>query len=161
MTNETTGAMGTEGLPVPPTPSRAIPSRSSTCRSARDWPAYAGAPFRRCRPGAPVALRRGADLPGRAWKKPRRRKKAILLLVLLGLLAMLATLVSWYLIFRQPIPLPIPVIPNGGLPAYTTSIYGANGPMGIAVSPDGDRIYVADTEGDPGSPGLRRGAATS
>jgi DNA-binding beta-propeller fold protein YncE len=77
----------------------------------------------------------------------RRRRKAILLLLLLGLLAMLVTIAIWYLLFRQPIT-PLPVIPESRLPAYTTSIYGANNPVGIAVSPDGSRIYAAETEGD-------------
>jgi DNA-binding beta-propeller fold protein YncE len=78
----------------------------------------------------------------------KRRRKAILALLLLGLLAMLATIALWYLLFRQPIPVPLPGIPDTKLPAYATSIYGTSNPMGIAVSPDGDRIYVAQTEGD-------------
>jgi DNA-binding beta-propeller fold protein YncE len=78
----------------------------------------------------------------------RRRRKRALLLLLLGLLAMLATIAIWYLLFRQPIPVPLPIIPDAKLPSYATSIYGTNNPMGIAVSPDGNRIYVADTEGE-------------
>jgi len=78
----------------------------------------------------------------------RRRRKAIFALFLLGLLAMLATITIWYLVFRQPIPVPLPIIPDAKLPAYATSIFGTNNPMGIAVSPDGNRIYVADTEGE-------------
>jgi DNA-binding beta-propeller fold protein YncE len=77
----------------------------------------------------------------------RRRRKAILLLFLLGLLAFLITIVVWYLIFRQPIN-PLPVIPASEIPAYSTSIYGAQRPMGVAVSTSGDRIYVTQTAGD-------------
>jgi tripartite motif-containing protein 71 len=81
--------------------------------------------------------------------EPRKqRRKAILALLLLGLLAMLATIAIWYLVFRQPIPLPIPVIPASDVPTYATSIYGARRPSGIAVSPSGDRIYVGQTAGD-------------
>lgn len=77
----------------------------------------------------------------------RRRRKMALLLLLLGLLAMLITIAIWYLIFRQPIN-PLPVIPESAIPAYSTSIYGAQRPMGVAVSTSGDRIYVAQTAGD-------------
>lgn len=77
----------------------------------------------------------------------RRRRKAALLLLLLGLLAMLVTIAIWYLIFRQPIN-PIPAIPVSQVPTYSTSIFGVNNPVGIAVSLSGDRIYAAETEGD-------------
>jgi DNA-binding beta-propeller fold protein YncE len=85
---------------------------------------------------------------GEPEEKPRRRRrKAILLLFLLGLLAMLVTIAIWYLIYRQPIN-PLPPITPSQVPAYATSIYGTNNPVGIAVSPDGGRIYVAETEGE-------------
>ena len=94
----------------------------------------------------------GADLPSPAEDAPdeekRRRRRALLLLLLLGLLAGLILLTIWYLIFRQPLPLPLPVIPDTQLPAYSTSIYGASSPSGVAVTPSGDRIYVAETGGD-------------
>jgi sugar lactone lactonase YvrE len=78
----------------------------------------------------------------------RRRRKAILLLIMLGLLLILLLVFGWYLIFRKPIN-PIPFIPNPfSGPAYQTSIYGPNTPVGVAVSPDGSRIYVAETEGN-------------
>ena len=97
----------------------------------------------------------GADLPSPAEGTPdeekRRRRRAILLLLLLGLLAGLILLTIWYLIFRQPLPLPLPVIPDTGLPAYSTSIYGPTNPTGVAVTPSGDRIYVTDTGGDRAS----------
>jgi DNA-binding beta-propeller fold protein YncE len=80
-------------------------------------------------------------------EKLRRRKKALLLL-LLGLLAMLVTIAIWYLLFRQPITPPLPVIPESEIPGYATSLYGAQRPTGVAVSSSGDRIYVAQAEGD-------------
>jgi DNA-binding beta-propeller fold protein YncE len=80
-------------------------------------------------------------------EEKRRRRKRALLLLLLGLLAMFLTLVIWYLLFRQPIN-PLPPIPESRLPGYSTSIFGSNNPMGIASSPDGSRIYAAETEGD-------------
>ena len=76
----------------------------------------------------------------------RRRRKLLLLLLLLGSLAILLGIAIWYLLFRQPLPLPIITPP--AVPAYSTSIYGAADPSGVAVSPSGDRIYVAETGGD-------------
>ena len=78
-----------------------------------------------------------AVTPGEGEEKPRRRRKAFLLLFLLGLLAMLVTIALWYLIFRQPITPPIPVIPVSQVPAYATSIYGADRPVGVAVNAAG------------------------
>jgi DNA-binding beta-propeller fold protein YncE len=73
-------------------------------------------------------------------KRRRRRKALILLLLFLGL-ALLLGIAIWYLLFRQPIN-PLPPIPATQIPAYSTSIYGAKRPIGVAVSPTGDRIYV-------------------
>ena len=79
-------------------------------------------------------------------ERRRRRRKILLLLLLMGSLVILLGLAIWYLLFRQPIPLPI--IPPPAVPTYATSIYGASDPSGVAVSPSGDRIYVAETGGD-------------
>ena len=78
-------------------------------------------------------------------ERRRRRKALLFLLLLIGLFALFA-LTIWYLLFRQPIPLP-PILPTA-IPHYSTSIYGADTPVGIAVTPSGDRIYVAETGGD-------------
>jgi len=81
-------------------------------------------------------------------EEKRKRRKRALLLLLLGLLAMLATISIWYLVFRQPIPVPLPIIPESKVPTYATAVYGAQRPSGVAVSPSGDRIYVSQSEGD-------------
>jgi len=80
----------------------------------------------------------------------RSRRKAVVALLLVGLLAMLATIGTWYLVFRQPIapPLPLPGISVPEIPTYATAVYGAQRPSGVAASPSGDRIYVAQSEGD-------------
>lgn len=83
-------------------------------------------------------------------REDRRRRKAILLVLLLGFLVFLVGLTIWYLLFRQPIKPPIPVVPDTSLPSYSTSIYGVNRPMGVAVNPAGDRIYVTQTQGEYG-----------
>jgi DNA-binding beta-propeller fold protein YncE len=98
-------------------------------------------------PVAPVVDGKPVAEGTREEEKRRRRKKALLLLLLLGLLAMLVTIAIWYLIFRQPIN-PLPLIPETQIPGYSTAIYGAQRPAGVAVSPSGDRIYVAQSAGD-------------
>lgn len=92
-----------------------------------------------------------ASVEGEPGEQPRHRprRKAIVLLILLGMLATLATIATWYLLFRQPITeLPLPAIPQVQVPTYATAIYGAKQPFGVAVSPSGDRIYVAQSGGD-------------
>jgi tripartite motif-containing protein 71 len=80
--------------------------------------------------------------------RSRPRRKVVLLLTLVGLLATLVTIALWYLLFRQPITtLPLPGIPQVEVPAYSTAVYGAQRPSGVAVSPSGDRIYVTQSEG--------------
>jgi DNA-binding beta-propeller fold protein YncE len=76
----------------------------------------------------------------------RRRRRWFLLFLLGGLLLLVIGIAIWYFLFRQPIPLPS--ITTAQMPGYTTSIYGSSNPVGVAVSPDGDRIYVAETEGE-------------
>jgi DNA-binding beta-propeller fold protein YncE len=74
--------------------------------------------------------------PGR-----RRRVKELSLVLLLALLIIFAWIVLWYLLFRQPIN-PLPPVPVSQIPTYSTSVYGATNPLGVAVDPSGDRIYV-------------------
>jgi DNA-binding beta-propeller fold protein YncE len=113
-----------DGLPVPPTAGEGEPADVE---------------------GEPVAVDGEPEVtPGR-----RPRRKAFVLLFLLGLLATLITIALWYLLFRQPIAtLPLPGIPQAEVPTYATAIYGAQQPSGVAVSPSGDRIYASQSEGD-------------
>jgi DNA-binding beta-propeller fold protein YncE len=77
----------------------------------------------------------------------RRRRRLLLLLLLLLLLALLLGLAIWYLLFRQPIP--VPTIPGEPvMPSYVTAIYGAERPMGVGVDGAGDRVYVGETAGE-------------
>lgn len=110
------------------------------------------------------AARPSGEIEESPEEKKRRRRRVIFLLLLLGLLAFLIGLVIWYLLFRQPLP-PLPVIPESQVPSYSTSLYGATDPIGIAVTPEGDRIYVAESGGDKGvaifdAGGNRIGTAT-
>jgi len=80
-------------------------------------------------------------------EEPRRRRRLLLLLLLLLAFAILLGLAIWYLLFRQPLPLP--GIPGEVvMPTYSTSIYQPDRPMGVTVTPDGSRIYVGETEGE-------------
>jgi DNA-binding beta-propeller fold protein YncE len=91
-------------------------------------------------PSAPVA--------GGGGRRASRKKVALLLLLLAGM-ALLLGLAIWYLLFRQPIPLPIPQVPGqANMPAYHTSIYGVTRPLGTAVTSDGSRIYVTESGGE-------------
>jgi len=94
----------------------------------------------------PNAIPAGGPADVQVDPQRRRRRKALALLLLLLALMLLIGLFIWYLLFRQPIPLP--VIPVDPLPAYATSIYGVSDPSGVAVTASGDRIYVAETGGD-------------
>lgn len=100
--------------------------------------------------GAPEPGENEEILPQPTEEDPeeRRRRRRILLLFLLGALVFLFGLIGgWYLINRKPITEILPPIVQDSLPKYSFSIYGTIKPMGIAVSPSGDRIYVAETEG--------------
>ncbi|HEX9044082.1 MAG TPA: hypothetical protein VF802_03560 [Candidatus Limnocylindrales bacterium] len=86
---------------------------------------------------------------GQAPPSGRRRRKAVLLLLMLALLSILLVIASWYLLFRKPIEqLPLPGLTDTTVPHFTYNIYGAQTPVGVAVSPSGDRVYVAETGGD-------------
>jgi DNA-binding beta-propeller fold protein YncE len=82
-----------------------------------------------------------------AAPEDRRRRRKLLLLIVLGLAVVGLLMFSlWYLLFRQPISvLPLPGITQADLPHYAYSIYGVDAPVGVAVSPSGDRIYVTET----------------
>jgi DNA-binding beta-propeller fold protein YncE len=81
----------------------------------------------------------------------RGRRRRIALLVILAIAATGLILFSaWYLITRKPISeLPLPGLTTEAVPGYSFSVYGIVAPTGIAVTPDGGRIYVTQTEGDP------------
>ncbi|MBU0491242.1 MAG: hypothetical protein KKA73_25865 [Chloroflexi bacterium] len=82
-------------------------------------------------------------------EEKRRRRLFLLLLMLLALLLCVCVLFGRYLQQPAPLPeiLPVPVNVNYA-PHYLFSIYGLDGPVGVALSPQGDRVYVAETSGD-------------
>lgn len=83
-------------------------------------------------------------------KQEERRRKSLLLLLLLLLILLCCVCGLFYRYLMQPKPLPemVPVVNVNYPPHYLFSIYGVDKPAGVAVSPDEDRIYVAETGGD-------------
>jgi DNA-binding beta-propeller fold protein YncE len=81
----------------------------------------------------------------------RRRRRRIALLAVLAIAATGLVLFSaWYLITRKPISeLPLPGLTTEAVPTYSFSVYGITAPTGVAVTPDGGRLYVTQTEGEP------------
>lgn len=64
----------------------------------------------------------------------------------LALAVVLAAIVAFLLLRFLGCDDPLPGLGNK-LPTYATSIYGPKAPMGVAVSPDGERVYVTETGG--------------
>ena len=79
----------------------------------------------------------------------RRRRRLAILAVLSALAVVLLVFSTWYLLFRKPISqLPLPGFDLPPMPAYSYSLYGMGQPTGIAVTPDGSRVYVTQTTGE-------------
>ena len=89
---------------------------------------------------------RTISLPSERW----RRVLPIMLLV--GAMGMLVGMsLLFYRYVTQPAPLPELLIPETGRnykPHYLFSIYGVDQPVGVTLSPDGDRLYVSETGGN-------------
>ncbi len=75
-------------------------------------------------------------------ERKRRRRKIAVLLAILVVLAIIILLIIRALSGKSPLPSLSPTLPH-----YVSSIYGVDEPMGVAVSPSGDRIYVTESEG--------------
>ncbi len=77
----------------------------------------------------------------------RRKRQLMALTAILVLVALVAAIFAWYLITRKPISA-LPLLAQESMPHYSYSIYGVNQPLGVAVTPDGERIYVTQSDGD-------------
>jgi tripartite motif-containing protein 71 len=82
-------------------------------------------------------------------EEKRRKRLLLLLLFLLILLFCSCGLFIKYIRERKPLPelLQVPVNINYA-PHYLFSIYGLDEPVGVGVTPEGDRVYVAETGGE-------------
>ena len=73
----------------------------------------------------------------------RKRRRRIIALILLGvLLLLLGSVIAWYLITRKPITA-LPGVVVAQTPHYSYSLDNVVAPLGVAVTPDGSRIYVS------------------
>jgi DNA-binding beta-propeller fold protein YncE len=77
--------------------------------------------------------------------KMSKKRKGILAGLLVALV-ILALLFAWYLMNRKPLS-ELPGLSQAKVPHYEFSIYGTTQPVGVAVSPTGDRIYVTQSGG--------------
>lgn len=96
-----------------------------------------------------VILPDGGDEQHEEKEDKKRRFLLVMLLLLLMLLVCISSLFCRYLWQPAPLPeiVPLPVDVNYP-PHYLYSIYGVDKPVGVALSPDGNRLYVAETGGE-------------
>jgi len=88
-----------------------------------------------------------------AWSnvERRQRRQALLLAVLLLLLVGVGGLWIYYARTRKPLPEvlpPAPAVAQAFKPHFLFSIYGVEKPLGVAVTPQGNRIYVTESGGE-------------
>ena len=79
----------------------------------------------------------------------KRRFLQVVFFTLLAAFIGIAGLFIQYI--RQPAPLPQLIVPQADIvypPHYLFSIYGVQGPVGVAVSADGERLYAAESGGE-------------
>jgi sugar lactone lactonase YvrE len=95
---------------------------------------------------APGDAQAGDPAPPKA--KRRRRGLGCLLLLLSVLVSMLALFTVWYMVNRKPVAELLPPIVLERTPHHLFSIYGVSKPMGVAVTPSGDRIFVTESAGE-------------
>lgn len=74
----------------------------------------------------------------------RKRRRKIIAWILVAALVVLAALGAWYLLNRKPLS-ELPGLETGKVPTYKTSFYGVEKPLGVAVSPDGERLYITQS----------------
>lgn len=86
-----------------------------------------------------------------ADEKEERKRRTLLLILLLLLLSLcfVGCLFLRYVLKPAPITDIIPVVPAlNSPPNYVYSIKGVDSPVGVSISPDGKRIYVAESAGE-------------
>ena len=86
------------------------------------------------------------DVAGEAVAKKMSKSNKRKITLLIVLLLIFAALFIWYLLNRKPLS-ELPGLSDTKLPHYEMSIYGTSHPIGVAVTPLGDRIYVTESDG--------------
>ncbi len=90
-------------------------------------------------PPEPVAPVDGGD---------HRKRRRIILAVVVALLVLLVGVFTWYLLNRKPLT-ELPGLSDAHVPTYKTSVYDVVRPLGVAVSPDGERLYATQSGATP------------
>ena len=86
-------------------------------------------------------------------EKEERKRRLLLLLLLLLLVCNCCVAFLFVRYILKPQPLPQLLLPTQAAsvcypPAYKFSISGVDGPVAVAASPDGQRIYAAESKGE-------------
>ena len=76
------------------------------------------------------------------------KRRRIILALIVALLVLLVGLFTWYLLNRKPLS-ELPGLSDAHVPTYKTSVYDVVRPLGVAVSPDGERIYATQSGATP------------
>lgn len=101
--------------------------------------------------GSMAAAAEGA-LPPAVLGATSARRRRWLWAASAGLLVLLLAFSGIFIRYvSKPAPLPDMLIPRAKVnyaPHYLYSIYGLSKPVGVALSPDGNRVYVAESEGE-------------
>ncbi len=87
-----------------------------------------------------------SDIAGEAAPAKMNKKRKSMIAALLIALVILALLFVWYLMNRKPLS-ELPGLSSTTMPHYEMSIYGTTKPIGVAVTPTGDRVYVTESDG--------------
>lgn len=74
----------------------------------------------------------------------RKRRRKILAWILVAVLVVFGGIAAWYLMNRKPLS-ELPGLETGKVPTYKTAFYGVEKPLGVAVSPDGSRLYATQS----------------
>lgn len=96
--------------------------------------------------GGAAVLDRPGEQPPQEPPRSTRRRKLVLLALLLVVLGLLGAVFGWYLHTRKPLSA-LPGLAGSKLPHYELSMYGVTQPLGVAVTPSGDRVYVTQSDG--------------
>jgi len=87
----------------------------------------------------------GVEPTAEELRKRRRKKIALLLLILLAVAILLTIYLLW---FTGKSADDLPGIGGASnMPQYSFSMYGVARPLGVAVSTNGDRVYVTESDG--------------
>lgn len=74
----------------------------------------------------------------------RRRRRKLILVWLIAFTFLIAGVLGFYLTMRQPLTELMPDMLGIGRPHYLFSMSGLSGPSAVAVTSNGDRVYVTD-----------------